>query len=147
MRSMKFWYASNATQHSTTIGRNVVGLHFKSALMSFSLLASSSFLKSFVFCARSFLCVSVSRWYATMSDATLSSCGTRVVRSMAGAWLACCCPGCADVSYFSTRRWPSGTCSRRPQRRAPRPHASQCPARPRTSSSPPRLRPPCLLLG
>lgn len=53
--------------------------------MSLSLLASSSFLKSLVFCARSFLCVSVSRWCATRSEATVSSCGMSVVRSMSGA--------------------------------------------------------------
>jgi hypothetical protein len=112
--------------------------------MSLSLLASSSFRKSLVFCARSFLCVSVSRWYATMSDATLSSCGTSVVRSMAGAWLARCCNGCAAGPYFSTRRWPSGTCSRRPPRLAPRRRAVPCPARSPASSAPPCLRPPFL---
>ena len=60
-------------------------LHFKSALKSFSLLASSSFLKSLVFCARSFLCVRVSLWCETMSEATVSSWGMSVVRSMSGA--------------------------------------------------------------
>jgi hypothetical protein len=84
IRSMKFWYARNCTQHCTADSHRAC-LHFNNALMSLSLLASSSFLKSLVFCARSFLCVSVSRWYATMSEATVSSCGTSVVRSMSGA--------------------------------------------------------------
>jgi hypothetical protein len=114
--------------------------------MSLSLLASSSFLKSLVFCARSFLCVSVSLWCATMSDATLSSCGMRVVRSMAGAWLAAWCNGCAEVSYFSTLLWPSGTCSLRLRRLAPRQCALHCPARSPESSSPPCLRRRPLLL-
>jgi len=59
--------------------------------MSLSLLASSSFLKSFVFCARSFLCVRVSRWCATRSEATVSSCGMSEVRSMSGASSAYMC--------------------------------------------------------
>jgi hypothetical protein len=67
-------------------------LHFNSALKSFSLLASSSFLKSLVFCARSFLCVRVSLWCATMSDATESSCGMSVVRSISGALSASSLP-------------------------------------------------------
>lgn len=56
--------------------------------MSLSLLASSSFLKSFVFCARSFRWVSVSLWCATISEATVSSCGMRAVRSMSEQVLA-----------------------------------------------------------
>jgi hypothetical protein len=51
------------------------------ALISVSLLASSSFLKSFVFCARSFLCTVESRWYATISDAVLSRLETSAVKS------------------------------------------------------------------
>jgi hypothetical protein len=78
-------------------------LHFKSALNSFSLLASSSFLKSFVFCARSFLCVRVSLWFATISDATVSSCGISVVRSMSVILLATWCIDHAIVTYFSMR--------------------------------------------
>lgn len=66
-------------------------IHFKSPLMSLSLLSSSSFLKSLVFCASSFLCVSVSLWCATRSEATVSSCGTREVRSMSEALLALYC--------------------------------------------------------
>lgn len=53
--------------------------------MSVSLLASSSLRKSFVFWARSLRCVSVSRWCATSSEATVSSWGMSVVRSMSGA--------------------------------------------------------------
>jgi hypothetical protein len=80
---MKFWYAANVSQQGS-IHCAVACLHFKSPLMSFSLLTSSSFLKSFVFCARSFRCVSVSLWCVTISEAAVSSCGMSVVRSMSG---------------------------------------------------------------
>lgn len=58
------------------------GVHFRRPLTSLSLLASSSLRKSFVFWARSLRWVRVSRWWATRSEATVSSCGTRVVRSI-----------------------------------------------------------------
>lgn len=50
-----------------------------------SFVASSSFLKSFVFCARSFRWTVESRWYATMSEAVLSRVETSVVRSTSAA--------------------------------------------------------------
>ena len=59
-------------------------VHLSKPLISFNLLASSSFLKSFVFCAKSLRWVSVSLWCATRSEATVSSWGTSVVRSMSG---------------------------------------------------------------
>jgi len=59
--------------------------HLRIALISFSLLASSSLRKSLVFWARSLRWVRVSLWCATRSEATVSSCGTRLVRSMSAS--------------------------------------------------------------
>lgn len=92
--------------------------------MSLSLLASSSFRKSLVFCARSFLCVRVSRWCATRSEATVSSCGMSVVRSMSGALSAyvhslhvsrACVLRHAPMAFWnllpsSSSSWVPGTC-------------------------------------
>lgn len=52
-------------------------------LISVSLLASSIFLKSFVFCARSFRWTVESRWKVTISDAVLSRLDTSAVKSRA----------------------------------------------------------------
>jgi hypothetical protein len=125
-------------------------LHFKSALISLSLLASSSFLKSLVFWARSFLCVSVSLWCATMSEATVSSCGMRVVRSISGAASASCsfASVCALSPYFSMPLWPFGICSPPLLSRGAlgQPHFP-CPVAPQQSFSPPcPRRPPSLRL-
>ena len=51
-------------------------------LYSASFVVSSSFLKSFVFWARSFLAINASRWCVTMSVAVESSSGTSLVRSI-----------------------------------------------------------------
>jgi hypothetical protein len=117
------------------------GAHFSRALKSFSLLASSSLRKSFVFWARSLRWVRVSRWWATRSEATVSSCGTRAVRSMSASEVSACrCYG-QGIAHSATRRWPFGTCSplQRRLRRARRrlrgvAHpASWCSPRPRGS--------------
>jgi hypothetical protein len=50
-------------------------------LISDNFPASSSFRKSFVFCAKSFLCTVESRWCATISEAVLSMLEIRVVKS------------------------------------------------------------------
>ena len=55
---------------------------FSNPLISTSFAASSSFLKSLVFCARSFRCTVESLWYWTISDAVLSRFGIMDVRSM-----------------------------------------------------------------
>jgi hypothetical protein len=55
---------------------------FRRPLISPNLAESSSFLKSFVFCARSLRCTVESRWYVTISDAVLSRFVTNDVRSI-----------------------------------------------------------------
>jgi len=57
-------------------------LPFRRPLISPSFPESSSFLKSFVFCARSLRWTVESLWYWTISDAVLSKVGIRDVRSI-----------------------------------------------------------------
>lgn len=64
---------------------HVYDLPFNNPLNSPSFAASSSFLKSLVFCARSFRWTVESRWYVMISEAVLSSVGTKVVRSISTA--------------------------------------------------------------
>ncbi len=61
---------------------HVYDLPFNNPLNSPSFAESSSFLKSLVFCARSFRWTVESRWYVMISEAVLSSVGTKVVRSI-----------------------------------------------------------------
>lgn len=84
--------------------------HLRRPLMSLSLLSSSSFLKSLVFCASSFLWVRVSRWCVTRSEATVSSWGMSAVRSMSGAWSALRGSFSTAAAYCARLQWPSGTC-------------------------------------
>ncbi len=79
-------------------------------MISLSLLSSSSLRKSLVFCASSFLCVSVSLWCATRSEATVSSCGMSAVRSISEVLLALAHGLIVVQLYFSKLQWPFGTC-------------------------------------
>ena len=111
MRSMKPWYAAFGQQGHARAEQTYGHVHFSRPLMSLSLLASSSFRKSLVFCAKSLRWVRVSRWWATRSEATVSSCGTRVVRSMSVSAVSAVRWRVGASTYSSTRLSPSGTCS------------------------------------
>jgi hypothetical protein len=81
-RSMKVWYARARSVTSCHASFHPLPLlPFSRAFHSVSLAASSSFLKSLVFCARSFLWTVESRWWATISEAVLSRFETSVVKS------------------------------------------------------------------
>ena len=79
-RSINVWYAVDDQYIVNTTGACAQPL--SKPLNSVSLEASSSFLKSFVFCAKSFRETNASLWFVTMSEAVLSSSGTSLVRSM-----------------------------------------------------------------
>ena len=79
-RSIKVWYAVDSQYTINTTRAHAQP--FSKPLNSVSLDASSSFLKSFVFCAKSFRETNASLWCVTMSEAVLSSSGTSLVRSM-----------------------------------------------------------------
>jgi len=90
------------------VGQSIIP--FNSALTSTSFAASSNFLKSFVFCARSFRCTVESRWYCTISEAVLSRLGIIEVRSIPEWLVNTCSRSTTRSTHSATLRWLSGTC-------------------------------------